>query len=268
MSDLQRVTPVVLTANEEANVGRTLEALQWARRVVVVDSGSTDATERIARGFANVSWFSRSFDRHERQWRFGVHETGIDSDYVLALDADHQVPPAFLAELNDQFLPGGFDGGVAGFDYAMEGRNLGGSLYPPRVVIAKRAALGITQPGHTQQFSIGGSTYRFRARLVHDDRKPLERFVQSQIRYSKLEADRILQGRSRGWVDRLRRAGLMPPIAAALAYLRARGPFGGAGAVRYACERATFECLLAMRLIASELDEAEPSAAAVAEHSR
>jgi hypothetical protein len=45
----------------------------------------------------------------------------------------------------------------------------------------------------------------------------------------------------------------MVPIAAAVAYARAGGPFRGAAAIRYACERATFECLLAMRLTTARL---------------
>ena len=44
---LERITPLILTRNEEANLQRQLEALSWARRVVIVDSESTDATRAI-----------------------------------------------------------------------------------------------------------------------------------------------------------------------------------------------------------------------------
>ena len=42
-TSLKQITPVVLTFNEEANLRRNLDSLQWAERVVIVDSGSTDA---------------------------------------------------------------------------------------------------------------------------------------------------------------------------------------------------------------------------------
>ncbi|MEM6573494.1 MAG: glycosyltransferase, partial [Pseudomonadota bacterium] len=45
---LSDVTPLLLTFNEEANLDRTLGALAWASRIVLVDSGSTDGTLDIA----------------------------------------------------------------------------------------------------------------------------------------------------------------------------------------------------------------------------
>lgn len=249
------VTPLVLTYNEEPNIGRTLESLRWAHRVVVLDSGSTDRTGQIARGFPNVSWHSRPFDRHAAQWRYGIESTGITTDFVLALDADHQVPAAFVHEMEAAFLSGAFDAGTAAFDYRFYGESLGGSLYPPKIVVFRRSALEIAQPGHTQEFRTTGRTYRFTVPLVHDDRKPLDRFVASQLKYSILEADRLTEGRSLRWSDRVRRTGLMPPLATLFAFVRAGGPFRGIGALRYAYERATFECLLALRILNRRCEE-------------
>ena len=72
---LAQITPVVLTYNEAANIGRTLERLAWAREVVVVDSHSTDDTISIARRFPNVRVVQRPFVDH--RWR---------EDSVLAWD--------------------------------------------------------------------------------------------------------------------------------------------------------------------------------------
>ena len=45
--DLASITPLILTYNEAANIGRCLTGLSWAQRVVVVDSGSEDSTAAI-----------------------------------------------------------------------------------------------------------------------------------------------------------------------------------------------------------------------------
>jgi hypothetical protein len=41
---LNHITPVLLTHNEEQNIGRTLSRLSWAQDIIVVHSGSTDGT--------------------------------------------------------------------------------------------------------------------------------------------------------------------------------------------------------------------------------
>jgi glycosyltransferase involved in cell wall biosynthesis len=243
------ITPVVLTFNEAPNIARTLESLRWAARVVIVDSGSNDETEALARNFPNVSWHVRRFDTHGAQWGFAIRQTGIGSPYVLALDADYQVPGDFVEECRTRFLEGNYAGGIAGFEYRVLGSALQGSVYPPKAVIFRPSALRIEQPGHSQEMRVDGPVYRFASRLIHDDRKPIDRFVLSQLAYSRLEAGRLAAGSAR-WQDRIRVSGLMPLVAGLAAYFRAGGPFRGRAALHYAYERATFECLLAMRVLA------------------
>ncbi len=241
------VTPVVLTFNEELNIERTLSSLRWARQAVVVDSGSSDATERIARSFPNVCWHTRQFDTHANQWRYAIDLA--TARYVLALDADYQVPPAFVDELSTGFAPGNYVGGVAGFAYAIHGQELAGSVYPAKLVVFRPDLVKISQPGHTQEMAIDGPVYNFAAKLIHDDRKPLSRFVSSQMEYSRLEALRLGRNGTHRWQDRVRRLGLMPLIAGVGAYVKSGGPFKGSASLHYAYERALFECLLALRVL-------------------
>ena len=96
---LADITPVILTYNEAANIGRSLERLAWARDVVVVDSGSTDETLAIVARFSNARTVHRPFDTHAEQWRFAVGETGVATDWVLRLDADYMMQPALQDEV-------------------------------------------------------------------------------------------------------------------------------------------------------------------------
>lgn len=250
---VRRVTPLILTYNESPNISRTLGSLQWAERVVVVDSGSTDDTESIAKSFSNVSWYVRPFDCHRMQWLYGIKETDIRTDYILALDADMLVPQAFVKEMDDKLLTKDFDGAITPFRYLIMGRELSGSILSAQLRVFNRNKVTVGQEGHTQQFNVGDKVYRFRSPLLHDDRKSLERWVASQLSYSRLEADRMLSGSCTRLRDRIRHSGLMPPIAATLAYIRAGGPFRGRAAARYAYERAAYECLLAIRLQSEQM---------------
>jgi hypothetical protein len=242
-----QVTPVILTFNEAANIGRVLERLAWADQVVVVDSGSTDGTQDIAHRFPNVHWLYRPFDTHGAQWRFAFDAVSR-TPYILALDADYIVSDAFVRELEDRFLPGEYAGGLAGFTYEVNGRSLMGSVYPAKIVLFRRDAVRVTQPGHSQEISVDGSVYRFSATIAHDDRKPVSRFMTSQMAYARLEEARLDRPTNR-WQDRVRRSGWMPLVAGVGAYLKAGGPLRGTAALRYAYERMLFECMLALRVL-------------------
>ena len=247
---LHKITPVILTYNEAPNIGRTLEALRWAETVVVLDSGSNDETKQIAGGYENLKWFERTFDNHQSQWEYALRGTGIATEYVLALDADMEVTPAFKEELRDVFLPGNFAGGDVPFIYSYYGRSLAGSLYPNQIRVFRPRDVVITQVDHTQHFSVNGTVYKFRNRIIHDDRKSLDRWVAAQLSYQVLNDEAIVGngGQSRLKYS-LRRAGIMPPLVGLLAYLRSGGPFGGAASARYAYERMVCESLLAIRLM-------------------
>jgi glycosyltransferase involved in cell wall biosynthesis len=92
---LADITPVILTYNEAPNIGRSLERLTWARQVVIVDSGSTDETLAIAARYPNARAVHRPFDSLAQQWTFAVDHTGVETGWILRLDADYMFEPAF-----------------------------------------------------------------------------------------------------------------------------------------------------------------------------
>ena len=59
---LDLITPLILTRDEEPNIGRTLAQLAWAREVVMVDSLSGDDTVKIKPGFGQA--LQLSFQRN------------------------------------------------------------------------------------------------------------------------------------------------------------------------------------------------------------
>ena len=242
------VTPVVLTYNEDRNIGSTLSSLAWAAHVVVLDSGSTDRTHEIASSFGNVSWIARTFDNHRSQWEYAIHETGIETEYVLALDADMRSPDGFYREVESFVKNGSFAGAYIPFEYHVLGRRLLGSIYPPQLRLFRKSEVFIRQPGHSQVFEINGPIYRFRSCLIHEDRKPLDRWLSNQIKYAALEAERIQNAPRANLKNALRRAGLSPLIVGIYAYVRAGGVLNSRAARAYGAERLIFEALLARSL--------------------
>ena len=254
---LDRITPLVLSYNEEANIRRLLQSLSWASRVFIIDSGSTDATRKIIAEFPNATCVVRPFDNHAVQWNFGLSEAGIATDWVLALDADYGLPAEFVEELKALNPPQDVAGYSAGFRYCIEGVPLRGGLYPPVTVLFRRAGARYVQDGHTQRLSVSGTLERFRSLLLHDDRKPLEHWLWSQARYMRLEARKLLTTpiAELGLADKLRRLVIVSPVLVFFYCLLIKGNIlDGRRGLLYALQRGAAEAILSMYLVAGALE--------------
>jgi hypothetical protein len=247
---LAEITPVILTRDEEPNIARTLGQLVWARDVVVVDSFSTDATVEIARRFPNVRLLQRAFDDHAQQWTFAQRH--VRTPWFLALDADYFLPDAFTRELEALEIPANVRGYRASFRYAVNGKPLRASLYPPRVVLAATAHSTFWQDGHTQRISVDGDVADLREPIVHDDRKDFRSFVARQRRYMIAEAEklRLRDPRLLGLAGRVRKLIFVAPLAVLVHTLFVKGLIlDGPAGWRYAWERFVAELILSRELL-------------------
>jgi len=103
---IDRITPLVITYNEAPNIARTLDRLTWAKRIVVIDSGSTDETLNIIRSFPQAQAIHRKFDDCASQWNFGNDQ--VQSEWVLSLHADYELSEELVAELAHLILSAPF----------------------------------------------------------------------------------------------------------------------------------------------------------------
>jgi glycosyltransferase involved in cell wall biosynthesis len=247
------ITPLVLTFNEAPNIARTLERLSWARRVVVLDSFSSDDTIAICHRYPHVEVVQRRFDDHASQWNFGLDL--VKSPWVLSLDADYVLSDDVVRELTT-FSAKDADGYFARFTYCVFGRPLRGSLYPPRIVLFRRDRGRYVQEGHTQLLRLSGSSGWLAGPILHDDRKPLDRWFADQIRYSAREAKHLSETphADLNAADRMRRLiVLAPALVTAYALVRQRAVLDGWPGFYYASQRALAELLLSLRLLESRL---------------
>lgn len=95
------ITPIsvlILTLDEEINLPRCLASLSWCDDVVILDSGSQDATQKIATDWG-ARVVERPFDNYARQRNFGLKEIPYKHPWVLMVDADEEVPEGLVAEM-------------------------------------------------------------------------------------------------------------------------------------------------------------------------
>jgi glycosyltransferase involved in cell wall biosynthesis len=247
---LDRITPLILTRDEEANIERTLRQLAWADEVLIVDSFSTDATLDLARRFPNVRIVQREMDSLAGQSNFGIHEAR--TRWVLLLDADYFVPDAFIDELRALDPPSGVRAYRASFRYAVNGRPLRASLYPPRIVLLYREHAQVWQDGHAHRVLVDGEVGELRTPIIHDDRKSFARFIERQKRYMREEAAKLrsVDPRALTVSGRLRKLIVVAPFAVLVHTLFVKGLIlDGVGGLRYAWERFVAELILSRELL-------------------
>ena len=78
----------------------------------------------IARTFPNVRIFERPFTAHAEQWNFGLEQTGIATEWVLALDADFVLTDDLVQELKAVSPASDVAGYRASFTYCIDGAPL------------------------------------------------------------------------------------------------------------------------------------------------
>ena len=247
---LSEITPLILTFNEAPNLERTLQKLDWARQVLVLDSFSTDETERIARSFTNVVLLQRTFDSFARQCNFGLGK--IESDWVLSMDADYSLTDELRAEILQLSADPGISAYFVRFRYCVAGRPLHATLYPPRAVLFQKASCYYVQDGHAHKLAFEGGSRFLKGYILHDDRKPLSRWLESQRHYAQLEAQKLTDGsRDAGSLPDRVRTQIWPAAPAAFLYsLFVKGCIlDGWPGWYYALQRTYAELLLSLELL-------------------
>ena len=256
MTFLDQITVLILTYNEAPNIRRTLDALSRFPEIVVLDSGSTDGTTASVSLYPNARVIVRPFDNHAAQWNHGLTSCGIRRPWVLALDADYVVPAALVEEVSALHPEETVCGYRVAFRYCIFGRPLSATLYPPVVALFRRERAHYVQEGHTQRVITEGRVAQLSGRIDHDDRKSLHRWIASQQRYAKLEADHLLGAvpASLRWTDRIRLLAWPAPMLVFLyALIIKRCMIDGLPGWLYVLQRTVAEMFIAMEIIDRKL---------------
>ena len=247
---LENITPLILTYNEALNIKRTIEKLTWAKRIVVVDSYSTDETLDIIKSYPQVEVFYRKFDTFANQCNYGLEQ--IHSEWVLSLDADYILTEQLITEINSLSPENLCDGYFVNFKYCVFGKPLRGTLLPHRQVLFKKNQAHYVDDGHAHQVILTGKSGHLNSYIHHDDRKSLSRWLKSQDGYMILEVNKLLETPQNelSLGDKIRRKKILAPFVILFYCLILKGGIlDGWIGWYYALQRTLAEILLSIRLI-------------------
>jgi len=99
---MANLTVIILTKNEEKNIEKCIASISSvAKRIIVVDSYSNDATVEIAKNLG-ADVYEHAFENHAMQFNWALDNVDLNTEWVMKLDADEELMPQLIDEINDK----------------------------------------------------------------------------------------------------------------------------------------------------------------------
>jgi glycosyltransferase involved in cell wall biosynthesis len=200
MSEIQIIIPV---KNEAENLGRCIHALSSLGPVLVVDSGSTDATQDVARS-AGATVLDFKWDgRFPKKRNWTLRNFDFQTEWVLFLDADEFVSPEFIQEVRTVITDTPHAGFWLNFSNHFMGKQLKGGD-PFKKLALFRVGAGEYEKIEEDNWShldmevhehpvLNGSVGEIAAPIEHNDFRGLKHYIAKHNEYSSWEAARYLR---------------------------------------------------------------------------
>lgn len=214
---------ILITKNEAELVGQCLESVKWADEIVVVDSGSQDATVEICRRYTDKVVVTDWPGFGPQKNRALAMATG---DWVLSIDADEQVTPELAQEIRSVIQNAAHPVYKLPRLSSLMGRPLRhGDWWPDQVPrLFRRGQASFTNDLVHERLDFSGHAPALEQLLLHDSIRSLEQMIGKINQYTSGGAQRLID---KGRKVSLRKAVLHGVWAIFRAYVLRRGFLDG-----------------------------------------
>ena len=189
MTDL---TVIILTKNEEKNLKKCIFSLKdIAKRIIIIDSYSTDKTKKIAKEL-NVDYYEHEFENHALQFNWALENTNIKTKWVMKVDADEELTEELANEINKKLdnLPINVTGIILKRRVFFMGKWLKyGGKYPELLLRIFRLGHGCSENKQMDEHLIvnDGKVITFKNDFIDNNQKNLEWWINKHNWYSNKE---------------------------------------------------------------------------------
>ena len=195
---MPKISAVILTRNEAANLPRCLESIRWVDEILVLDSESTDGTAGIAKKFG-AKVYLLPWDGFGKQKQKGVELAA--GEWVFSIDADEVVTPGLQAEITSRLST---DNDTAGYylkrkAYFLDRFVRHGGWYPDWVLRLFQKGKGRFTPAPVHESVVlEGPAGRLQADLLHYTDPNFSHYLAKLNRYTDLSAWELFEKGKRG----------------------------------------------------------------------
>jgi glycosyltransferase involved in cell wall biosynthesis len=180
----------IITKNEEENIQSCLQSISFAEQIVIVDSGSTDATLSIASAFG-CEIYSEEWCGFGPQKQLAIEK--CNQPWILVLDADERIPPD-TADIIKKIVT---DSNIkeAGFSFPRKNYFQGrwikhAGWWPDRIIRLFRKEAGrMTTAIVHESVEVQGTVGALDVPIEHFTESHLSKIIQKIDKYSTLGAE-------------------------------------------------------------------------------
>lgn len=180
-----RLSVAMITYNEEKNLGRTLESVkEFADEIVIVDSGSTDKTEEIAKKYG-AKFYVESWKGYGPQRNSSIDKA--TGEWILNIDADEEISPNLKKRIME--IKNSTDGKSVyevNFTSVCFGKKIkyGGWSNSYHIRLFKKSAGRFNANTVHESFETGEKIYRLKEDIYHHSYSTLEDYFTKFNRYT------------------------------------------------------------------------------------
>ncbi len=195
---MPKISTVVITFNEEGNIGRCLRSVaSFSDEIIVVDSNSTDRTVEIARDHG-AQVFTNTWPGYGKQKQWALNK--VAHPWVFSIDADEEVSPELATE-------------IASLDFSKDGYEMPravwylnrwikhGVWYPGYILRLFRRDKGLfsEDPVH-ELVRVSGTVRRLRGDLLHYTYRDINHHLEKIEEFTTIAARQMFEEHRRAGV--------------------------------------------------------------------
>lgn len=194
----QPLCVVILTLDEEINLPKAIGSVEGRAPVIVLDSGSSDRTQAIARQMG-AELHERPFDDYASQRNHGLDLAKDRFSWVLFLDADEAVTDELWHEIVRTVDREDIAGAYVGLHLRLLGYDIrhGGPGHYAGLRLMRPDRVRFSRGVNERVDDSGVPTVKLRGKIVHEDLRPLAQWFHKHVRYAQREAATYLSGEDR-----------------------------------------------------------------------
>jgi|SRR5210317_471852 glycosyltransferase involved in cell wall biosynthesis len=188
MNQVIAASVYMITLNEEKNIAESLASVSDFAEIIIVDSGSSDQTLKIAEKFPNVRVFHNDWPGFSEQKAYAM--SLCSHPWVFNLDADELPTKEFLQEVRALIAEDTHDALESNRTLIRWGKQPKNFSKNDRLIRFFRKSCGHYEVRRVHEsISINGSVKKTQATILHKENLSLsQRFTKSN-RYSELKAE-------------------------------------------------------------------------------